>query len=93
MYEGDEEKFKRQREHAEMYKNFCKHLLEELNEEYLRNEGETELNRGTLTENTCGSWKRNLFEMGNEIRKIYKKMNDYLLSYDDEFLGTGFVPS
>ena len=88
--EGDEEIIEKQKEYAEMYKNFCKHLLNDLNDEYLR--VESAMMTGCDVSNiVLRYWKRQIINMAEPIRKVYKCMNEYLIFSDDEFLGRKYI--
>ena len=85
--ETESESLKRERKYAKMYKNFCKHLLEELRDEHLRNENELKAIGGDLSYITLRKWSKDIVTMAETVRGVYKNMNEYLVYRDDEFLG------
>ena len=87
----DEENFEREKKYAEMYKNFCKHLLEELNEEYERVESDIMINRDGGSYHILKSWNRKIVEIAKPIRDVYKSMNEFLAFCDDEFLRKKYI--
>ena len=89
--ESDEKNFEQQKKYAEMYKNFCKHLLEELNDEYLRVESDMMFSKDNVSYHTLEIWNKKIVDMSKPIREVYKSMSDFLVFADDEFLRKKYI--